>query len=96
MAFFLHRPRGAAGTGKDDTMSDKTISRRAMLLRMGLLAGAVYAAPSVTTLGVARASGASAASAPSGRGRGSAPSGRGRGRGRSGRGRASRASRPSR
>lgn len=71
-------------------MSDKTISRRAMLLRMGLLAGAVYAAPSVTTLGAARASGASGGgsgasgggSAPSGRGRGSAPSGRGRSRGR--------------
>lgn len=83
-------------------MSDKTISRRAMLLRMGLLAGAVYAAPSVTPLGAARASGASGGgsgvsgggSAPSGRGRGSAPSGRGRSR--SGRGRASRASGPSR
>ena len=82
-------------------MTDKTISRRAMLLRMGLLAGAVYAAPSVTTLGAARASGASGGgsgasgggSAPSGRGRGgSAPSGRGR----SGRGRVSRASTPSR
>jgi hypothetical protein len=84
-------------------MTDKTVSRRAMLLRMGLLVGAVYAAPSVTTLGAARASGASGGgsgasgggSAPSGRG-GSAPSGRGRGRDWSGRRGASGASSPSR
>lgn len=73
-------------------MTDKTISRRAMLLRMGLLAGAVYAAPSVTPLAAAHASAASGASGASA---GSAPSGRSL-RGSSQRRRASATSAPSR
>ncbi len=46
-------------------MSQKTLSRRAALLRVGALAGAAYAAPAFTTMSMAHASGHSDASASS-------------------------------
>lgn len=87
--------RPDAPIGKDKTMDQKTpkpdlLSRRRVLGRLGLAAGAAYLAPAMAGLNAARASGGG--SAPSGGG--SAPS-RGRTRSRS-RSRGSDASAPSR
>ena len=46
-------------------MSEKTLSRRAALLRIGALAGAAYTVPAFTTVSMAHASGASGSSASS-------------------------------
>lgn len=88
-------------TGKTET---KAISRRAMLRRLGLAAGAAYVAPAMVGFNAAHASGASGASGGSGRGRGgsgasrSGPSRSGPSRSRPSRGRTGRsgASRPGR
>ncbi|MCU0907590.1 MAG: hypothetical protein MUF73_09125 [Rhodobacteraceae bacterium] len=70
----------------------KPIARRQLLARIGLAAGAAYVAPSLTTLGMARASGASGGSGASAVSRQSSPSRQSR---QSGPSRQSRASRPS-
>jgi len=46
--------------------TSKPLNRRALLARLGLAAGAAYVAPSLTSIGMARASGASGGSGPSG------------------------------
>lgn len=45
--------------------TEKPLARREFLARVGLAAGTAYVAPSLTSLGMARASGASGASSPS-------------------------------
>lgn len=77
---------------------EEKLSRRKLLARIGLAAGAVYVAPAMIGLGAASASGVSRvsrASRPSRGSRPSRPSGPSR-PGRSGRHRISRGSRPSR
>ena len=88
----------------EDQDKRKMLSRRNLLMKIGLAAGAAYVAPSLAGFDIARASGASAGSGPGGSGGngggggsrgGSAPSrggNGGRGRGRNG----SRPSRPGR
>jgi len=56
-------------------MTEKNLSRRKAISRIGALALGAYAAPSFTTLSVARASGGSAGSSNSGRSAASASSG---------------------
>ncbi|MFN7225568.1 MAG: hypothetical protein ACK4MS_16285 [Paracoccaceae bacterium] len=60
--------QAGAQTTKENTLTDATkklISRRALLARIGLAAGAAYVAPTLAGLNAARASGASSASAAS-------------------------------